>query len=244
MQETAIIIPCFNEINRLDSDYLLSFLKKHRKYTIYLIDDGSTDGTQNLLHKIKEQNPKQIEVVTFQRNSGKGEAVRRGMMEALKNKEFNYFAFLDADFSTPFSEIIRLEEVLKAKNKFAVFGSRLKTLNSQIERSLVRHYIGRFIATLISKTINLPMYDTQCGAKIFDRNIVEYIFKDVFISKWLFDVEIIMRLKNLWSDNILNHLLEEPILKWKHVDGSKISISYGLKIPFELYKIKQKYKQK
>jgi hypothetical protein len=97
----------------------------------------------------------------------------------------------------------------------AVLGSRVNKLGSNIKRSYVRHVIGRLIATFLGATVKVHAYDSQCGAKIFRKEVIEKAFGEPFDTKWLFDVEIILRLKG-------EPLLECPLREWINVGGSKI----------------------
>jgi hypothetical protein len=116
-------------------------------------------------------------------------------------------------------------------------------MGANIGRSPLRHLIGRFFATLIGWTIQLPFYDTQCGAKIFHHSALNKILKQPFITKWLFDVEIIMRLKSIYGSNEINKLLSEyPISEWIEVGGSKLGLKDIYRIPFDLLRITLKYR--
>ncbi len=242
MQEICIIIPCFNEEIRLDKQALLSFIQENRTVNICLVNDGSRDGTLVLLYKIKEVNKENILVIDLPLNAGKAEAVRKGMAAAAEWKAFQYLAYLDADFATPLSEVASLSEAIKVRHAMFAIGSRVKRLGATVERSVVRHYFGRVFATCASILLDLPVYDTQCGAKIINREWMETAFSKPFISSWLFDVEILARLRNQYGkEQLLRLTVEVPLNTWIEKGGSKIKLSHLLRIPLELLKIHFKY---
>ena len=205
---------------------------------MFLVDDGSTDNTFKVLTELEAQNPSQINILKNDKNLGKGETVRNGMLAAYNTNIFSQIGFLDADLSTPLTEFVTLTDFLIQHNKKAVFGSRLKRVGAAIERSSLRHLVGRFFATLIGWTIKIPFYDTQCGAKVFSSDVTPNITSTPFVSRWLFDVEIILRLKQLLGKEVVTLIYEYPINEWKEVEGSKITWKDGIKIPLELLRIK------
>jgi len=238
MSATAIIIPCYNEGKRLNQKAFLSFLTNNKSCHLFLVDDGSTDNTFKVLTELEAQNPSQINILKNDKNLGKGETVRNGMLAAYNTNIFSQIGFLDADLSTPLTEFVTLTDFLIQHNKKAVFGSRLKRVGAAIERSSLRHLVGRFFATLIGWTIKIPFYDTQCGAKVFSSDVTPNITSTPFVSRWLFDVEIILRLKQLLGKEVVTLIYEYPINEWKEVEGSKITWKDGIKIPLELLRIK------
>lgn len=242
MQQLCIIIPCFNEEVRLDKQALISFIQGNKTVNVCLVNDGSSDGTLVLLHEIKEINKENILVLDLPVNAGKAEAVRKGMVAASEWKPFQYFAYFDADFATPLTEVANLSETIKIRQAMFVLGSRVKRLGATVERSFVRHYFGRVFATCASILLDLPVYDTQCGAKIISRDWMETAFSRPFISSWLFDVEILARLRNQYSkEQLLKLTVEVPLNTWIEKGGSKIRFSHLLRIPVELLKIHFKY---
>jgi hypothetical protein len=112
-----------------------------------------------------------------------------------------------------------------------------------IERSSYRFFIGRIIATVISYILKLNVYDTQCGCKIFSKELAEVVFKDTFVSKWLFDVEIFDRIIKFYGrKKVLEKMLEVPLLRWVDRGDSKVKSSYFFKLWIDLYKINKMIK--
>ena len=242
MVHTAIIIPCYNEASRFPVNRFVSFVKKHSAVSIYFVNDGSSDNTDSILEDLRIKFPKNISVINQEKNEGKAAAVRLGMNSALKNNKFDRFAFLDADLSTSIEECILLSEKVTKETSF-VFGSRIKKLDNNIRRKTHRFIIGRIIATFISKMLRLPIYDSQCGCKIFSREWVTFIFNEAFLTRWLFDVEIFYRLINHFGrTKIQTKILEVPLSAWIDSENSKVSLFYGIKVWFDLLKIYKHYK--
>ncbi len=237
-----IIIPCYNEAQRIDVATFETFISKSDKDDIHFlfVNDGSTDNTLDVLSQLKKRALK-VSVLDLEKNGGKAEAIRQGMLSQV-NSSFDYIGYFDADLATPLDEIYSLKSWINAENlPFLVMGSRVKLLGStQINRKRSRHYIGRIFATVVSNMLKLPVYDTQCGAKLIKNDVASIIFKEPFVSKWLFDVELLFRIKNNFPD-FNQRIIEVPLKKWDDVAGSKIGFAYFLKAPFDLLKIYFKY---
>jgi len=237
MPSIAIIIPCYNEAKRLQIAAFLHFIGKHPDVQLYFVNDGSTDATQTVLKELQGQ-LNCITVVSMPKNKGKGEAIRKGMVQALAAYNYDYIGYLDADLSTSLEEFYRLYQKMLAKNKSIAFGSRIKKVDSVIERSYVRHLIGRTIATIIDKKFNLGCYDTQCGAKIFSSEILKQVIQQPFLTKWFFDIEIFMRLKKQHGE--LN-ALEIPLTLWQNAENSKLNILSFPVVMKEIFILLTKY---
>ena len=182
-------------------------------------------------------------LVSYTKNVGKAEAVRRGIHFCNNELDFEYIGYFDADLSTPLPACFKLKSQLTNGIEF-VFGSRIMKIGSVIERSSKRHLIGRIIATIISNMLNMKVYDTQCGSKLFTKDLSLYLFKDPFISKWLFDVEIFFRMiKKYGPERALSKMIEIPLDRWIDRGGSKVKFSYFFRLWFDLYAINKKYKK-
>ncbi len=240
MSSSCIIIPCYNEAKRLDIDTFKTFQNNNTAFDLCFINDGSTDATGSILNKLALNNAN-INTINLEKNVGKADAIRQAV---LKLKAYDYIGYLDADLSTSLSEISRLLTITKAKHLDFVLGSRIKIVGSSIKRKAYRHFFGRIVATCIdSGILKLDIYDTQCGAKIIKNDLAQLLFKQPFKTKWLFDVELLARLKKEKDFRFCKTQVKEiPLLEW-HDDGdTRITFFEFLKTPFDLLKIYWQYK--
>jgi glycosyltransferase involved in cell wall biosynthesis len=244
LQKCCIIIPCFNEENRLPVAEIEAFLIQNGHIQLLGVNDGSSDRTLALLQTLEKNHPGHFAVYNMPANAGKAEAVRMGMLHAMAAYDVDYFGFWDADLSTPLTELNWFSEFSGGNLVHdIVMGSRISRLGSHINRKMMRHYLGRVFATFTSLILKLKVYDTQCGAKIFKKDIVNDLFSEPFKSKWFFDVELLARYLKLYGhDKTYERALEVPLRCWVEVKGSKLKPTDFLKVPFELIKIKRHYK--
>jgi len=242
MSSICIIIPCYNEATRLPGDVFVAYLRRTASVRICFVNDGSQDDTHRVLETLRQQNPQQIEVLNLTENQGKAGAVRAGMLHCA-SQAVNYLGFLDADLATPLNAMQDLQAALDHKPTLTlVMGSRIKFLGADIRRDEFRHYVGRIIATIISNILKLPVYDTQCGAKLFRHEVVAGLFKEPFISPWLFDVELLARLiQQHGRAQVPQYVAEVPLKQWIEQSDSRISSTYVFKMWYELYRIHRTY---
>ncbi len=223
-RDTLIVIPCFNEAARIDVRAFEAF--DHPAVRICFIDDGSTDETRSILAGLAERHPSRMELIAFDQNAGKAAAVRAGVLHALASAEPELIGYWDADLATPLDAILRMRELITSKPELLmVLGARVRLLGRDVRRDPVRHVLGRVFATLASLTISLPVYDTQCGAKLLRRSPeVKAAFEAPFLSRWFFDVELLCRLRlEVGSTDLLaDRLYELPLASWHDVRGSRL----------------------
>lgn len=235
----TLVIPCFNEAERLDQEAIAALLR-HETLRLLFVDDGSTDDTGALLESLRARHGQRIDILRLGANRGKGEAVFAGLRRALKQGA-ELVAYTDADFATAPDEILRLIAVAAADpQRLAVLGSRVARLGAHIERRPVRHYMGRLFATAASLVVGAPVYDTQCGTKVFRRSAaLQRALARPFVSRWAFDVELIGRLLQAAErapDGV--HRVEElPLRRWRDVGGSKLGPAAMLRAGLDLGRI-------
>jgi dolichyl-phosphate beta-glucosyltransferase len=218
-----IVVPCYNEERRLFFDRFAPLLERDGLALVF-VDDGSGDRTLELLRGFVATRPRVATVISLSRNSGKAEAVRAGLLEALAAGA-DVVGYLDADLSTPPEELLRMLDVLERGGARVVLGSRVRLLGSRIDRHALRHYRGRIFATGASLALGLPVYDTQCGAKLFRAGpALSRALAAPFNARWAFDVELIGRLLAPAGGRELRveDFVEVPLRRWSDVGGSKL----------------------
>jgi dolichyl-phosphate beta-glucosyltransferase len=224
---TCIVVPCYNEALRLDVGKFSAYCTGAAPVHLLFVDDGSTDNTLAVLQTLAAAHPGRVKVSKLERNSGKAEAVRRGLLIAIEDG-FDYVGFWDADLATPLQEIETFCRVMDDHPQLLMaIGSRVKLLGRSIRRRPIRHYLGRVFATVVSLILRLPVYDTQCGAKILRVTPeTRALLQEPFITRWIFDVEILARLINARGNSdhpsIENLVFEIPLDEWHDVAGSKL----------------------
>lgn len=243
----TVIVPCYNEKKRFNSSAFNEFSQKEAFFKFIFVDDGSTDSTAEVLKMLCVGNSEKFEVLILNKNQGKAEAVRLGVLKALESNT-EYVGYFDADLATPLEELVRLKEILDTQLSCdIVMGSRIKLLGRRIERKWYRHYLGRIFASAASMVLKVGVYDTQCGAKLFRRGeVIEAIWKDPFMSKWIFDVELIARYQSFKKRLNLGEnkkcIFEMPLFEWCDVAGSKVKPQDFIVAIKELFKIYLVYK--
>lgn len=238
-ERVLLIVPCFNETDRLN----LSVFAQYSDYSFLFCDDGSTDQTFEILKKFEatQQSEKSIWAYRCEQNQGKGNAIwmayQFAKSEGLLSK-FEWIGFWDADLATPLTEVqyfLNYQQTFAPEKKL-IFGSRILRYGSHIVRDPFRHYLSRVFVTFTDLVLGIKCYDSQCGAKLFHISVVDQVFKEKFLSRWIFDLEIIKRIdKNL--------ILEVPVRQWQDIPGSKVKFFREIfRVLNDLFRIRKNYK--
>jgi glycosyltransferase involved in cell wall biosynthesis len=223
----TIVVPCHNEARRLRTDVFAAYALRHQELHFIFVNDGSSDETATVLEGLHRDLPGQVTAVHLPANRGKAEAVRQGVQAALRSGS-EYVGYWDADLATPLEAIHDLTGAFTGKPSVElVMGSRVRLMGRTIHRRALRHYVGRVFATAASLTLGIPVYDTQCGAKVFRvTSRTATLFDQPFVSRWVFDVELIARRLegfDLAARSRAGELMiEYPLMQWEDVAGSKV----------------------
>ena len=244
----SLVLPLFNEEEMVPHlrERLESFIPKLPcPVEIILVNDGSSDGTLRVVEGLRRQIPGAVQVVHLDRNEGKAEAVRQGVLRAARSHDFPLIGFWDADLSTPLDELPGLLHTLERDPACELaMGARVRRLGSAIHRSAARHYLGRLFSTAASLLLRLPVYDSQCGAKVFRADAVPIFFKEPFLTRWLFDLEILVRFRNQAGLTALEMAREVPLRRWQEVGGSKLKLSDMAGVPRQLLMLRKRYNKR
>jgi dolichyl-phosphate beta-glucosyltransferase len=245
LAQSAIVVPCYNESARLRVREFENFLDSDAPNSVVIfVDDGSSDQTAAVLERVRKGREGRVVVLQLPVNRGKAEAVRYGMNYAF-DQNLSFAGFWDADLATPLTAIAQFVDLLTRDAELdMVFGARVRLLGRRVERDARRHYIGRVFATAASLVLRLPIYDTQCGSKLFRCTPqMRTVFERPFLSRWIFDVEIIARYISLMKSpaEAAPHIYEFPLETWTDVKGSKLGPRDFVRAAYDLCQIGRKY---
>lgn len=227
----SIVIPAYNEEQRIGPalrqiiDYL-----KGRKSTaeIIVVDDGSTDRTASLARSILTDWPLS-RVISFEKNQGKGAAVKIGVLQA----RGELILLTDADLSTPIEELEKFWPL--AGDYEVVIGSRaLPASDLRIRQSRLRENMGKFFNLLVRWLVLPDFKDTQCGFKLFKRQAAREIFSRLKTTGFAFDVEALLLARKLGYK-----IAEIPVVWTNSADSRVKLISSSVKMLLELIRIRK-----
>lgn len=237
----CVVVPCHDEADRIDGPAFAELADQVDH--LLFVDDGSTDHTALVLQDLVDARPGRIDVISLPHNVGKAEAVRIGLLAAIE-RGGSLVGYLDADLATPTGEMLRLIEVARAQpHRTAVLGSRVALLGHTVHRRPARHYLGRLYATAASLALGVPVYDTQCGAKVFRVGTpLQFALADPFHDRWSFDVELLARL--LADPNqSADPFLEVPLRAWSDVAGSSVGVGSGARAVWALTGLRRRVRR-
>ena len=227
----SVVIPAYNEQTRIEStlrsveDYLLNHAPAHE---ILVVNDGSTDGTLDVLQRLSD-GISNLRILSYDQNMGKGYAVRKGMLAA----SGEMILLSDADLAAPIEELPRLQAALSKGADVAIGSRDLPDSVRQVHQSSFREAGGRALNLLIQALAVPGIADTQCGFKLFTRPCAQAVFPHCFLNRFSFDVEVLYIARRLGFE-----LAEIPI-NWAHKEGSKVNpINDGIRIVMDLVRIR------
>lgn len=240
--DSVVVVPCYKESKRLNTNQYLSELDKFSS-NVVLVDDGSPDDTFKILKNLEQNGSDRFVAIKKPINAGKAEAVRTGMNYAIeKYPNAKYVGFMDADLAVKFSEVPSMIDCFtKNKEINTVIGVRSRLAGHKVDRSFPVYALQRVIAQMGGALFSPKVTDTQCGAKFFDAKVVKKVIKEPFISKWLFDQELLARIFHLPENAYKNWLYEHPVSSWTEIGNSTRKFSDYFKSLKDYFKILKKY---
>ena len=231
IKSISIIYPVFNEEKRLKKTFLdiMKFEQSDKllKKEYIFVNDGSSDQTLSVIRK-QFKNNKRVKVVSYNKNMGKGYALKRGVRIA-KN---DWVLTTDADCSVSNFQLLKwIKKKYLNQDNLIYFGSRNHPL-SIVKKKTLRKIVGIVFKFSIRFFFQIKISDTQCGFKLYKLNIAKKIFRKILINDYMHDIEICIIAKKLRL-----RIRDLPV-KWTHVDQSKINfVSDFFKVAFSLMKI-------
>jgi len=234
-----MVVPCFNEEHRYDETYWAELFKIPKVDWLF-VNDGSLDGTRELLDDLKNSYSN-VSCINLLHNVGKGEAIRKGYLDILNisGEKTVLLGQIDFDSSYEAEDILRIIEIGKnriSKNSFdSIWAARVQLAGRRLQRKKYRNYLSKLIIFILRSFIkNLP-YDPQTSFKLYNLRVEQKtIFTDSFKTRWFFDIELYLRLKEI---NKELKIWEEPIEYVRDVDNSKINNREAYRIIRDLIKI-------
>ena len=236
----SVILPIFNEEKRLKKAFrkIVNFSKKNKinlKEFIF-VNDGSSDKSEEMIKKFIKDNKKfkkvKFNYFKLQKNSGKGAALKLGVKKA----KGEWILTSDIDFSVSLFEINKwLKKKYISSLNQVYFGSRSHHL-SNVSSKFYRKIIGNMLRFLINFILDIKIQDTQCGFKLYEKNLAKKIFSKIKFVGFEHDIEIVMLLK---KERL--KIIELPV-NWEHVNLSKVNLfTDSLKFFYKVFLIKLRY---
>jgi dolichyl-phosphate beta-glucosyltransferase len=225
----SLVIPAYNEAKRIEATLknFAGFLKSQNyDYEIIVVDDGSVDGTGNVVKKL---NVNKLQLISNGKNLGKGAAVKKGMLNAIGEVRI----FTDADMPVAPENFNKF--ILELKNHCDVAIASIDTLSGNMvgNSPWYRRILGRFSRRFIKFMIGWDIKDSQRGFKAFLGPVANEVFKKQTINGWGFDIEVLTIAK------ALGYKIKEIPVLCVNGEGSRVRLFSYFKTLAELLKIKK-----
>ncbi|MEV6946223.1 dolichyl-phosphate beta-glucosyltransferase [Streptomyces sp. NPDC051172] len=213
--DLTVVIPAFNEEQRLGPtlDAVTRYLRDNEgrwgEWEVVVADDGSTDGTRDVVTGLKEP---RVQLVTSPHHRGKGNALRLGVAASRGRRVL----VTDADLAAPIEELEQLDKALSEGNAAAIGSRSVPGAVIGVRQHPVRELLGRAGNLLIRRTTVPGIRDTQCGFKLFEGDKAREAFAASRVNGWGIDVEVLRHFHRAdWQ------VAEVPV-RWSHRPGSKL----------------------
>ncbi len=237
MPYLSVVVPAYNEEDRLAPT--LARLHEYYSgqdytYDVTVVSDGSKDRTGKIVEEFARLHS-EFRLLEYRPNRGKGHAVRVGVL----GSKGELILFCDADLATPQEETEKLLEHMKQGAAVAIGSRPLQDSNLEVRQPLYREMLGRMFNKIVQLVGIRGIDDTQCGFKMFRREVAYDIFRRCKVEGFGFDFEALMIAKDL------GYRIDEVPIRWRHQEGSKVSlVRDGSRMLFDLMKLRTKGKKR
>ena len=218
MTDSLIIIPTYNEKENIEK-IILKVFSLEKLFHILIIDDGSPDGTANIVKKLQQQYPDQLHIEERTGKLGLGTAYIHGFKWAL-NRDYQFIFEMDADFSHNPDDLIRLYEASTIDGGDVSIGSRYVKGVNIVNWPMARLLMSFFASKYVKLITGMPIHDSTAGFKCYNRKVLETIkLKKIQFVGYAFQIE--MKFK-AWKYGF--NLVEVPVIFTDRAEGdSKMS---------------------
>jgi dolichyl-phosphate beta-glucosyltransferase len=213
--ELSIVIPCFNEEQRLPRtiELIEQYLARvGTPYELILVDDGSIDGTRQIMDAAAERN-RSVRLEALPQNRGKGRALAEGVAVARGAEVL----VTDADLSTPIEEIDKLRAELRNGAGVAIASRALRGSRVEVSQPAYRVLMGKAFNLLVQAVLLPGIWDTQCGFKLFRADVAHDVFAGLTTDGFGYDPEVLYRAKKRGV-----RIAEVPVV-WRNSAPTKVS---------------------
>jgi dolichyl-phosphate beta-glucosyltransferase len=233
--DLSVIVPAYNEEGRLGNtlERIVGYLTAEGwAFEVIVVDDGSVDRTSEIAEACLQNVPHIV--VRNEPNRGKGYSVRRGMLLG----RGRLLLFSDADLATPIEEVTPLKAALDAGHDLAIASRGLARSNIEVHESWLRETLGKTFNLFIRTFIMGGIRDTQCGFKLFRREVVKPIFERQTVERWGFDVELLLVARKL------GYSVAEVPVRWIHSSDTRIRTGFdGIGMVLDAIRIKWRHRK-
>lgn len=219
-----LVLPSYRDADRLEPFLRELCAGLPAEFSLQVVDDGSGPDAAARLSAVAERargesaGPRVLPAILLPVNRGKGAAVRAGWARCA---DHDFAGFVDADGAISTAEVLRGYRYLceRVDQIDGVLASRVRMLGKHVSRNPLRHVIGRVFATAVGLLCDLPVYDSQCGFKLFRSAPLAAVLPRLTSDRFSFDVELILELLAAGA-----RLHEFPV-DWIDQPGSKVSVA-------------------
>lgn len=233
----TVVVPAYNEEERLPRTLarLVEYYDAQSyPYDVIVVSDGSRDGTDRVVQDISKAHP-EVVLMAYTPNRGKGCAVRTGVLAA----KGDFILFCDADLATPQEETEKLLPRIELGADIAIGSRPLRESRLEVRQPLYRELAGRTFNKAVQLLAVKGIDDTQCGFKLFRRDVAIDIFRRTKVDGFGFDFESLMIARDL------GYRIDEVPIRWSHQEGSKVNLlKDGIRMLSELVKLRLAGKRK